>query len=407
MADRHGFWSLFSLGKLKALTVTATAKPTVEAGAEVSAVTLKPVVESIAPGLSALSSSLGNIVLFGGFGVVSAISNQIEYQHERDKIGNFYREEIAAKTHKAQNKITDSDLSMMENGNRKQGVKANKVIGDAIDKERIIRNVGIAASFIATVAVYALVHSIVHIPLEFSLPFAAKVAVSVLSYVAIKKPLVKAGEALLGADKDGAHDLIQNIAKDRELGKAVTREQVVEVFIAGNKQISHFVDEKYGRHYHDLALADKVRVASELAQVMPIDKIVHGINLGSSNASELAFTVQGDMSGVLPKSPERTEPPTAWQSFKSQCRKIARSVGGMFSAEKAHPIEAIAAINKAHKEAVVPEPLPESPVVELNNQAGFVERLGRGPKGEAVSHAQELAARRAEQVVMPGSPTIQ
>lgn len=378
------------VGKVKAVMVTAAGKPASEISSAAAAVGMG--------GATALGTTAGSLILLGGFGAVSAISNQLEYLAEREELANFYREELAAKNHKHQNQVRDGDLSAAE--------KNNSVIKEAVGRERSFRNVGIAASFIASIAVYALIHAGlgVHIPFELSVPFAAKVAVSVASYLAIKSPLMKAGAALLGLNKETTHELIENIARDREQGKAITREQVVEVFVSGNKQIGGYVRQKFGRDYEELSLVDKVKLAAELANVIPVDKMVHNINLGTTNASELAYTVQGDVSGALPKAPERKKAPTMYQQFADRCSQMVYSVTGMFGAEKASPVAVISAINQSQKTFA---PVEDAPIVEFNEGPSFVERLGCSPREQTMSHAQEITQRRAEQVQIAGTATIQ
>ncbi|MDX2073182.1 MAG: hypothetical protein SFX19_02315 [Alphaproteobacteria bacterium] len=390
--DKESFWNLFKLGRIKAMLVTAVGKPGVETAPDM----MRPLIEVAAPASAAFGQSVLSIVLFGGFGTLSAVTNQIEYLSERAELTDFYREELAAKNHTDKKKVGDDDLS--------KGEKTNNVIRKAVSRERHLRNLGIAASFVASIAVYALVETIgIHIPMELSLPFAAKVAMSVLTYLSIKSPLVKIGKVFFGMEKETTHDLIAGITRDREQGKAITREQVVEVFISGNKQISDYVERSFGKGYEELPLADKVRLSAELANVLPIDKIVHNINLNTARASELAFTVQGDVSGALPKMPDRPKEATFLERCVRRCQQVVQSVGNMFSAEEAEIISTISAINQSQQSQE-----SQSPVVEMNNGPSFVERLGRAPHEAGKGHVERLAERGAQQpIMMPGSSALQ
>lgn len=383
MADHNSIWSMFTWGKIKAFFTSVTGKETAKAAAL---------------GFAAENDSLFNMFMFGSFGAVSALANQIEYLDERHEIAHFYREELAAKHQKEAGHVNDRDLSDAE--------KTNGVIRQAVNKERNFRNIGIVASFVASVAVFALMGLVAHdIHMAFSLAFAAKVAVGGMCYLAIKSPLSKAGAALLGIDKDNTHDLIEHLARDREHGKAITREQVVEVFISGNKQLTQHIEQSFGRPYAQLELAEKVRVSAELATKLPIDKITHNINLGTTKASELAYTVEGDISGVLPKRPERRHDHSAFAQLSERCKQMMHSLGGMFHAEKAH---SVAAVEVAHTMPKKLEPAPESPVEEFNNGPSFVERLGRAPAAADKGYVDKLAERAQQQnVVIPGTTTLQ
>ncbi len=384
--------SLF--GRIKAATTTAVGKPAVES--------------TVGGAVAAGQASLANVMFFGGFGVLSAVTNQIEYINERADIANFYREEIASKTGKSVAGVTDEDLSLVEKGDRNRDIASNKVIGEAVGKERGFRNLGVATSFVASLAVFALMETLgVHVPMDFTVAFAGKVAVSVITYMGIKAPLTRVGAAVFGLNKKTTHEKIQEIAKDREEGKAISREQVVEIFVSANKALEEHVKEHFGRSYDELALADKVRLAAELSNVLPIDKITHNINLGATNAAELAFTVQGDMSGVLPKAPKHSVPSTAFGKFADKCKGIIHSMTGMFGAEKADPIAEIAAINSTQQPPVQTSAQgEESPIVEMN-EPNFRDRVGRGGADHSKGHVEQLAERRAQQVMLAGSNTLQ
>lgn len=402
MSERNATLTSWLLGKAKSGSVAAGGKQSLHA---------------MLAGAGAEAVSPFNMALMGGFGVVSAVSNQIEYNHERGEITDFYREELAAKNNKTLAQVADADLSAAE--------KNNATINEAVGRERNIRNLGIAASFVASIAIYTLMtlvvgHSAGSGALITSNPMAAavidfttKAALGGLAYLAAKVPLMKAGTALFGLDKDTAHDLIVDITRDREKGKSITREQVVEVFISGNKQLSAYVEKSFGSEYEELPLADKVRVANTLANILPIDKIVDSINHGTTKASELAYTVQGDVSGVLPKTEMQPKKHGLIEKCAQKCKQLAKYVGGMFTSEKAHPIDTIEAIAKTQHEHKKKhdnrQPELASPIAELNNTPSHVERLG--PRYQHHEHGksqvQQLAERNAHQVVMPGSPTLQ
>jgi hypothetical protein len=412
---KESFWKLFTLGRIEAVTLAGAGKPVVVAGAETIAAGGAHGGHAAAPtilaafGLGA-GNSMAGMALLGGFGVVSAVTNHVEYLHERAEIGHFYREEIAAQNHKKNGHANDYDLSNVENGNARAGVKQNHVIKEAVDRERAHRNLGVAASFIASIAVFTLLEAVgmPHAAIGFSLPFMSQVVVGVLSYLAIKAPLVKAGAALLGLNKETTHERIEEMARDRANGKSITREQVVEVFVSANKELASYVEHTFGKEYEALSLADKVRVAEELSNILPIDKIASSINKGVTNASELAFTVDGQVSGVLPKTPEREQHPSTFQRFAEKCKHMVHSVGHMFHSEKAHPIAEIAAINKAHKASSTRiEPIEDSPIVELNNGRSFVESLGREKQDAGKGHVEQLAERGSQQIAMAGTATLQ
>lgn len=361
-------------------------------------------------GAASATTGVGGAILVGGFGAVSAVVNQIEYNAQKKNIAVFYDEELSAKLHKSVKKVDASDLESLEKGDTKKHIEENGTIKGAIRKERLIRNVGIAASFIASVATYALMGAVVgHPALAFDLPTVARVAVSVLTYMALKVPVVEFAKSMLGLNKETTHDKIVEIAKDRRQGKSITREQVVEVFVSGNKDLSQYVEDHFGKKYEALALADKVNVAENLAKILPIDTITANINSGVTSASELAFTVEGQMSGVLPKAPEKREHRSMLESFKHKCQHIAAKVGQIFTPkqeEQAMPIPHL--MEPLEKREMWLDTnshgnlhLSEQPA---QSQPSHVERVGRGKSEQQGSHAERILAARAN--TMPASQTI-
>ena len=375
------------------------------------------------------SGTMGGVVFYGAFGVLSAITNQIEYGAARGRIADFYHDELAAKLKKPKEKVVDDDIDILAKGDAAKGIPANHTIAHEIAHEKKIRNLGIGASFVASIAVVTLMHALMAAIAVAVAPAAgagalslgvagtlAKGALGLLAYLSIKRPLMEVGKTLLGLNETTTHDLILGIAKDREHGKAISREQVIEVFLSANKQLSNYVEQRYGAEYEHLPLAEKVRMSAELAEILPADKIAHNINLGVANASELAFTAQGDISGVLPKAAGTKIADETKKTFLGRighhCRNVVKAINHTLHPEKAHAIPELSAINRAQKEFETGPPSQsnseESPIVEFNNNTpSFVDRLGRAPRDADKAHAERHAERSAQNVMMPGSATIQ
>lgn len=395
---------------LKALGTAGAGKLGVETGSHA--------VEHGALGIAGMASgTLGGVLLYGGFGVVSAAVNQIEYGAARGRIADFYHDELAAKLGKSKDNVRDDDIDILAKGDKAKGIAPNQTIAHEIAHERKIRNLGIAASFVASLSVYTLMHTLIYSTAAIAvaaaapaasvvapvvltgLALAAKVAVGVLAYMAIKRPLMEVGKTVLGLNETTTHDLILGIAKDREHGKAITREQVAEVFISNNEKLSEYIKQRYGAEYDHLPLAEKVMVSADLANILPTDKIAQNINSGVANASELAFTAQGDISGVLPKVPSKekkeNKPNSLLSTIGNKCRNMVKAFNQTLHPEKAYPIPAICEAQPAQKSI---EPKPESPIVEFNEGPSFVERYAsHGANPAHKGFVNQLAERSAQQ----------
>jgi len=356
----------------------------------------------VGAGAGAAFSGVGGAVLIGGFGAVSAIVNQIEFNAAKDKIARFYDEELAAKLGKTAKKIGGSDVGVLETGDVKKHIAENNTIKEALRRERTIRNVGIAASFIASIATFTLMGAIVgHPPLAIDWGTAARITVSVLTYMALKVPVVELAKTMFGLNKETTHDKIIEIAKDRRQGKSVTREQVVEVFVSGNKDLAAYVEDHFGKEYEKLSLADKVNVAEQLSALLPIDTITANINAGTTNASELAFTVDGQVSGVLPKAPEKNESRSMIDAFKHKCQHMANKVGAIFRPEKADDIASMNMQSDSAKHAP-----NQHQYLADHTRTDHAARVGRAPPEMSASQVDRLAQARAAQITAPTSQTV-
>ena len=83
----------------------------------------------------------------------------------------------------------------------------------------------------------------------------------------------------------------------------------MSVFAAANPELGRYIVAEYGKHFDDLTLADKQQATNILGRFMPIDRLVLDINSGKVNVSELAFAVEGQISGVnhdtfIPEKPK-------------------------------------------------------------------------------------------------------
>ena len=391
MAEKEGIWHA-----LKEVFAKVQEYTFIGGGKLASEMTAETLMLSVAGGSA--NAAFG-LVLAGGFGVVSTVANQMEYNHRRNHVAEFYEEELAAKLKKSGKTIVGKDLSALDEG--KDGVETNRTIQEELTKQRWLRNVGIGASFLSSIAAFALV-SLVMPPHAAGVGLmVVKGAASLLAYLTIKTPVAKIGATLMGVNYETTHEKIVGIAKDRDRGRSITREQVVDVFVSANKQLADFVEAQFGKPYDKLVLADKVRVAEELQHLLPIDEIAKNITLGVTNASELAFTVDGQASGVAPKLPERTEKESLLQSFSHKCKQMAHSITHMF--ERKHDYEPVVIAQPPAIKTRIPISFDQ--LEEPAPSRSFVERVG-GKHDTSMGYAKRVRDEQLARVEMPASNTL-
>jgi hypothetical protein len=335
-----------------------------------------------ASGFFAAFKGLGGIITIAITAAISAGLAELDYIHKRRELKTMYGEELSAKLRKPRSAVNDRDL---ENFSQK-----NNTIGEHIAKIRKQRNFGVVMSFVASMSALAVVFAVEAIIPGFHeygtlAQFAVKSIVGLSTYHAIKRPLHWLADKMFNIDEETAHDRIKLLKGDIETGKTVTREQVMGVFVVAHPELEKIIVQNYGKGYDHLALDDKRRVTAEFSQHIPLDSLTTNINTNKINATELAFAVQGDISGV--EHMERKAP-----KEKTLIGKAMSRAADLFMGRKHH--------------TVITEPI-HSPTMRVPNEVvalkedqptthSFVKSLGREKVENNLSFVERIDKTRAE-----------
>lgn len=222
-----------------------------------------------------------------------------------------YRDEIGAQLRKPASKVNERDLELIAKGDAKHGIPANKTIADGLSRIKTKRNIGMVvttASILGTLAILA-VTGIGALPMLGTGSFLAatgtllaKAAIGYGIHSVLEKPMHWAAKKIFGVE-DNTSDHIADLRKQHKDGKAISREQVVGVFVSANKELSAFVRGQFGKDYDDLSVQQKRSITDAFEQnMLPVTAITDSINSGRVKISELAFAVEGKSSGVEPGS---------------------------------------------------------------------------------------------------------
>ncbi|MBY0406932.1 MAG: hypothetical protein K2Q01_04520, partial [Rickettsiales bacterium] len=266
----------------------------------------KVVAETIPQQMAGISASMagtvGGVVMIGASAAVSATLTQMDYVHRKENIKDFYKEELAARLNKPLDKVTADDLYTLG--------KENRVIGEEMHQIRKQRNFGVGISFLASLAALAVV--------TFALPAVValvagagttvaslgvggtllKLGAALISYNIVKGPLHHVADKLFDLDYKTTHDHIVNLSKERQAGRAITQEQIVGVYAAASPNLDRAIKREHGKFYDELTEAQQAAVTKELSKQLPLEKLVNDVNSGRVNVTEIAFSVEGQMSGV-------------------------------------------------------------------------------------------------------------
>lgn len=278
----------------------------------------KTAVHAAADGASGALAGFGASNPFGFAGVVvasiaSILVNQTHYNSKLKALREMYKDEAAMQLGKSPSQIKDKDIELLANGDPKRGLGGNKVIAEELQTLKKRRNVGMlvtVSSIILTVAaisaVFAAGGAAVSIGAALNsgdyIGIAGRMVLGFITHRALENPIKKGAKKLFGMDTPTTHERIAELSKQHKKGRNISREQVLSVFVSANKDLSNFVIDNYGMHYDKLSVQQKNMVVDALEQHIPLANLTKNLNSGSVKLTELAFAVEGKISGVAPKT---------------------------------------------------------------------------------------------------------
>lgn len=359
-----------------------------------SAVTSSPQVHTWLQGLSratgtALSTTVTGMIFIGASAAIAGALSQMDYNHRRDVIKDVYKDEIASQLGKSKDKVTAADLDKL--------ATVNSTIDEELRRSKKQRNFGIVVGFVATLAALAapllVAAALPGITLSIGTGVMATVteaiahmAIGVVAYKAVEGPLHAIADKMFGLDDRITNDYITDIERDREAGKVISREQVLAVFAAANKEVDRLIVSTYGKHFDELSAGDKQRAAAQLNQIIPLEKLTLDINVGRIDSSELAFAVEGKSSGV------QHDPAHMEEERKGGIRGVLDDVGVKLNQSPVgQAVEKLAVRQLSKGEFVTPVEGRQE-----QHHMSFVERLGRGKRQPVQSYAEHIEQSRAE-----------
>lgn len=256
---------------------------------------------------AAMSESIGNIIGLGAMGAICAAISQMDYRYALDEIKSLYRDEVAAKLGKSADGVTIKDLETLAKGDPEHGIEHNQVLADILDKQRKHRTLGVVMSIVASIATFSILHLAMAATGAHAVGAAAMIAeglIGVATYKAIKTPLEWISHHRLGLHHQTTHERICDLQRAHDDGKVISQEQVLDVFVSANKGLQEMIVADYGAPLHSLPLEKRAQAIADIDAMVPLKELTENINNGSYKIAELAFAVEGQVSGA---NHQRTE----------------------------------------------------------------------------------------------------
>jgi len=260
-----------------------------------------------------------------GIGAAAGLSgamNYIEYKTKKSELLELYQDEIASKLGKSVEKTTVKDLETLAYGSPERGIPANGILAEELKKQKEDANLGIAVTLIsvfATVLVLGLVSAALSsggvlaagasLLGHSTLPLLSwggagqalvKGLIGFSCHKLLEQPVKMAGESLFGIEGLSTHERIEELINDRAAGKNLSKEQVLGVFLSANKELQEFVKQQFGEEYDKLTMPIKQKIVETFEQFVPIGQVTESLNSGRVRITELAFSAEGQSSGILP-----------------------------------------------------------------------------------------------------------
>lgn len=328
----------------------------------------------------------------------SAAIIQGDHVHNINRILKEYRPEIASVTGKDKTgePVTEEDLYLVANGDRKRGIPANPTLKEAVEQSAKQRSWGIGISAVSTVigtiaamAMKGGIHTfmdeagIASSMVGFATTMAAG-AVAVGLYFPIKWAMHFVAEKAFGLEKETVDGKIHEIRLGLSKGHEVSKEQVLEAYMEAHPSIDASLKEQFGHHYRHLHVEQKEQVLANADRQMGLNQITAAINSGQMRPEELAFLVHGQQSGHFQPQAVSHAPAMAAQAMNMTLSR----------AHEMTPPEQHADI-QVKTAATLPAITGEAPV----NEPAYVQVDARSADGNAYVNTQAFAEEKPERKV--------
>ncbi len=242
----------------------------------------------------------------------------------KTRVKNAYKLEIAATLGIDPKAVTLEDMLRVAEGDKEAGVTANPVLQEQlqrIDKHKFLSDITSATAIgIAMVSFLAILGGgFEHIlegwkgllePLASNLPvsnqavFAAGTLASGISF-ASDYAIHKAGMGIMGLNERTTYDMVQNLKRLRRVGKTITPEQVLEVFVSRDPALAKAIQDTFEAPYGALTQEQRISVLAVYDKKHLITNMVAKINAGRLSPNELSFVAAGQHSGVVERDPNQ------------------------------------------------------------------------------------------------------
>ena len=253
---------------------------------------------------------------------VNIYLNQKEHDQRAIRMMNLYGDEVAAYIGKDRADVGLEDLYAV-------GEKL-PTLGDALKRNDGVRNLkNIAWGITALVTWAATAVTILAFGISSGwLLWGVIGGIGILGFRAVDTALQKAGARMMKLHEPTAHDKIRALSKTIGRDRAISQEEVLDVYLTARPELALQVKEHYGKPFGKLDDQKKYDVILGLGRQLEVEQMAMDINSGLVDVAELAFGAHGTRSGLVVETGKGTSPVTRVQE------RVREKAGDIAAASK-------------------------------------------------------------------------
>ncbi len=263
---------------------------------------------------------------------ISSVTTQLLHAHREESLLKRYKNEIASVLHMPPDKVGLEQLYTVAYGNKGAGIAPNPVLREVLDqndKSRVVNLVTHVVSALITLGVASLfMNSGVDVTQmvgstagQYMSHIGVGLGVGVTNFF-VDQVLGFFADKMSGATRGTLDDRIRAMDKEVRKGFSVSPERVFSLYVAADKTLAADIEDVYHTSYDRLPTHTQHQIVAMYDKQFGVLQMTQLLNERRLVATELAFAIEGQHSGVPLREPLPAELPDG--NYKAE--KAARGV---------------------------------------------------------------------------------
>ena len=313
---------------------------------------------------------------------VSAVNTQFMHAHNEEMLTHHYRDEIASVLHIKPSKVGIEQLYTVAYGNKAAGIPANPVLKHALERNDIDRMSSLVTHGASALLSISLASNILgdgsqingainKVAGDIMPKLGVGMMAGALDFV-VHSVLDFAASHVTGLNRPSVEERITDIRNEVGRGFNVSPERVFSLYVQADERLANDIQQTFHQPYDTLPSHMQERIVDMYDRNFSVKEKTRYINERRMSASELAFTVEGQASGIPLTAPRPIETPFAF--FKADILHPSLGAATTATAPSAHHIPDVST-------AAISTPVTEhvTAMQAQHHEKSFVERHALKP----------------------------